>query len=337
MAVRVALDRREQLGAEDGVVLRLVGRLVLGERDEDVLDEAAVAVGRRSCGRAPPRAAPLPRTARRAGRAGPLPSLRRSSSRQVAKQVGPGLDGELPAPDAVDLERAGPAVAVHLAVDPAHRRLAATPRRPARGSGARPRISWPSRKTSADDLDPLADRPLDREAAAVDHRGRVQDLDARRRRAVVRPREDRPVLARAPRAGARPRPPDAGSRSSDVRRAARRRRAALEGRLPGTVSGVGFASDRGMHCGNPHEMDPSTRSSTAGPRVRSSGVQLHPTSLPGGRLGDEAYRFVDWLAAAGQTWWQMLPLGPPARAARRTSRRRRSPRRPSCWPSPTRR
>jgi 4-alpha-glucanotransferase len=40
-------------------------------------------------------------------------------------------------------------------------------------------------------------------------------------------------------------------------------------------------------------------------------VQLHPTSLPGGRIGPEAYRFVDWLAAAGQTWWQMLPLGPP--------------------------
>ncbi|MFZ0972699.1 MAG: 4-alpha-glucanotransferase, partial [Solirubrobacteraceae bacterium] len=46
---------------------------------------------------------------------------------------------------------------------------------------------------------------------------------------------------------------------------------------------------------------------------RSSGVQLHITSLPGGRLGPEAYRFVDWLAAAGQTWWQMLPLGPPDR------------------------
>jgi 4-alpha-glucanotransferase len=38
---------------------------------------------------------------------------------------------------------------------------------------------------------------------------------------------------------------------------------------------------------------------------------MHPTSLPGGRLGDDAYRFVDWLAAAGQSWWQMLPLGPP--------------------------
>jgi 4-alpha-glucanotransferase len=46
---------------------------------------------------------------------------------------------------------------------------------------------------------------------------------------------------------------------------------------------------------------------------RSSGVQLHPTSLPGGRLGREAYAFVDWLHAAGQSWWQMLPLGPPDR------------------------
>ncbi len=44
---------------------------------------------------------------------------------------------------------------------------------------------------------------------------------------------------------------------------------------------------------------------------RSSGVQLHPTSLPAGRLGRGAYAWVDWLAAAGQTWWQMLPLGPP--------------------------
>src|SRR5438270_4619662 len=47
--------------------------------------------------------------------------------------------------------------------------------------------------------------------------------------------------------------------------------------------------------------------------ARSSGVHLHPTSLPGGRIGREAYAFVDWLAAAGQTWWQLLPLGPPDR------------------------
>ncbi len=44
---------------------------------------------------------------------------------------------------------------------------------------------------------------------------------------------------------------------------------------------------------------------------RRSGVQLHPTSLPSGRLGPDAYAWVDWLAAAGQSWWQMLPLGPP--------------------------
>ncbi len=47
---------------------------------------------------------------------------------------------------------------------------------------------------------------------------------------------------------------------------------------------------------------------------RSSGILLHPTSLPGphgiGDLGPEAYRFVDWLAAAGQSVWQILPLGP---------------------------
>src|ERR687889_870155 len=46
---------------------------------------------------------------------------------------------------------------------------------------------------------------------------------------------------------------------------------------------------------------------------RSCGVQLHPTSLPEGRLGREGYAFVDWLAEAGQSWWQMLPLGPPDR------------------------
>ena len=47
---------------------------------------------------------------------------------------------------------------------------------------------------------------------------------------------------------------------------------------------------------------------------RSSGVLLHPTSLPGpgliGTLGPSAFRFVDTLHAAGQTWWQVLPLGP---------------------------
>jgi len=48
---------------------------------------------------------------------------------------------------------------------------------------------------------------------------------------------------------------------------------------------------------------------------RAAGLLLHPTSLPGrhgsGDLGPEACRFVDFLAAAGQRWWQMLPVGPP--------------------------
>lgn len=47
---------------------------------------------------------------------------------------------------------------------------------------------------------------------------------------------------------------------------------------------------------------------------RLSGVLLHPTSLPGpfgiGDLGPQAHRFVDFLAESGQTWWQMLPIGP---------------------------
>ena len=43
-------------------------------------------------------------------------------------------------------------------------------------------------------------------------------------------------------------------------------------------------------------------------RVRSSGVLLHVTSLPSGRLDEDAYEFVDWLVEAGQSWWQLLPL-----------------------------
>jgi 4-alpha-glucanotransferase len=48
---------------------------------------------------------------------------------------------------------------------------------------------------------------------------------------------------------------------------------------------------------------------------RSSGILLHPTSLPGphgvGDLGPAAYHFIDFLRRAGQRWWQMLPVGPP--------------------------
>lgn len=47
---------------------------------------------------------------------------------------------------------------------------------------------------------------------------------------------------------------------------------------------------------------------------RASGILLHPTSLPGrfgiGDLGNEAYAFIDFLAASKQSLWQVLPLGP---------------------------
>ena len=47
---------------------------------------------------------------------------------------------------------------------------------------------------------------------------------------------------------------------------------------------------------------------------RSSGLLLHITSLPSphglGDLGSEAYQFVDFLAASGQTYWQILPITP---------------------------
>ena len=47
---------------------------------------------------------------------------------------------------------------------------------------------------------------------------------------------------------------------------------------------------------------------------RQSGILLHPTSLPGGHgvgdFGPEAFRFIEFLSAAKQTLWQMLPLGP---------------------------
>jgi len=45
--------------------------------------------------------------------------------------------------------------------------------------------------------------------------------------------------------------------------------------------------------------------------ARSAGILLHPTSLPNGVLDEHAFRFVDWLAAAGQRWWLVLPIGPP--------------------------
>ena len=51
-----------------------------------------------------------------------------------------------------------------------------------------------------------------------------------------------------------------------------------------------------------------------GPQYRASGVLLHITSLPSpygiGDVGPAAFAMVDRLQAAGQGWWQALPLGP---------------------------
>ncbi len=48
--------------------------------------------------------------------------------------------------------------------------------------------------------------------------------------------------------------------------------------------------------------------------MRASGILLHPTSLPGpwgiGTMGSEAREFLDFLQAAGQKYWQILPLNP---------------------------
>ncbi|XP_058186651.1 4-alpha-glucanotransferase, chloroplastic/amyloplastic isoform X2 [Rhododendron vialii] len=50
---------------------------------------------------------------------------------------------------------------------------------------------------------------------------------------------------------------------------------------------------------------------------RRAGVLLHPTSFPSsygiGDLGEQAFRFIDWLHDAGCSLWQVLPLVPPGR------------------------
>jgi 4-alpha-glucanotransferase len=59
-----------------------------------------------------------------------------------------------------------------------------------------------------------------------------------------------------------------------------------------------------------HTSDPNPENT-----IRSSGVLLHPTSLPGrfgiGDLGDELLTFLDWAKAAGLRIWQVLPLNAP--------------------------
>ncbi|KAK1555336.1 hypothetical protein Q3G72_025032 [Acer saccharum] len=74
------------------------------------------------------------------------------------------------------------------------------------------------------------------------------------------------------------------------------------------VSGGDFSADYGDWI---PERDPKDR--------RRAGVLLHPTSFHGpygiGDLGDEAFRFIDWLRDSGCSLWQVLPLVPPGRKA----------------------
>ena len=48
--------------------------------------------------------------------------------------------------------------------------------------------------------------------------------------------------------------------------------------------------------------------------MRESGILMHITSLPGpygiGTMGKNAYRYVEFLVAAGLVYWQFLPLTP---------------------------
>src|SRR2546423_4484663 len=77
-------------------------------------------------------------------------------------------------------------------------------------------------------------------------------------------------------------------------------------------AGGSFVFGSGTPCGVSTIGGTETVSTLAAMKLpRSAGIFLHPTSLPDGRLGAEAYRFLDWLEAAGQSWWQVLPLGPP--------------------------
>ena len=77
---------------------------------------------------------------------------------------------------------------------------------------------------------------------------------------------------------------------------------------------------------------------------RSCGVLLPISSLPSpygiGTLGAAAYEFVDFLAAAGQSYWQILPVGPtgrichqdcPASARKSTNFRASAPSVPMPW------
>jgi len=62
-------------------------------------------------------------------------------------------------------------------------------------------------------------------------------------------------------------------------------------------------------------MSPAIESAVFASDYRASGILLHVTSLPSphgiGDFGPSAMAWIDSLAVAGQSWWQILPIGPP--------------------------
>ena len=131
VALGVALDGGEQLVAHRGVVLGGLEDLGVVEHAERVLDQLAGRRPWRAAGRVV-RAARRPRESSPASSVSPASSLRRSSSRQVAKTSVQARERELPAARLVDDERAAPADAVVVRVERAAARPRAHLRAPAR-------------------------------------------------------------------------------------------------------------------------------------------------------------------------------------------------------------
>jgi len=85
-------------------------------------------------------------------------------------------------------------------------------------------------------------------------------------------------------------------------------------RISGTSSLVRFRRTASERSGVLMNATETGFSAPFSPGYRRSGVLLHVTSLPSrfgiGDLGPVAFAWIDRLASAGQTWWQVLPLGP---------------------------
>src|SRR6185312_7014733 len=110
------------------------------------------------------------------------------------------------------------------------------------------------------------------------------------------------------------------ARTAASGRAARSQRTRSPAASPSRSNACSKWSDASIRRGRaaaavaPAAVPPYSESMAHAPLPRSSGILLHPTSLPGpfgiGDLGPSAYRWIETLAAMRQRWWQVLPLGP---------------------------